>query len=184
MTRLQPSAEAAAKIDELMHSKSPVTFSGVARTLGVTAAEAAELLPESVTQFVTGDASERFPEIWEALCAWEKVTLFIVHAGNVFEIEGRLHAGKIGQGYYNILSRHATIGGHLNYQDVGSVCFAQLPFMGRESLSVQFFTRSGEVAFAVYAGREDHRIIPSVREAYFEARARLTTGCAVPDCDE
>ena len=45
--------------------------------------------------------------------------------------------------------------------------------MGRESLSVQFFTRAGNLAFAVYAGREDHRIVDSVREAFRTMKARF-----------
>lgn len=174
MNRIQPTPEQAAKIEEMMAAKYPVTFGSVAKALGVTPCEAAQLLPESVTAFVAGDASERFAEIWEMLASWEKVTLFIIHAGNVFEIEGKLHTGKIAQGYYNILSKHATIGGHLNYQDVAAVCFAEFPFMGRESLSVQFFNKAGEAAFAVYAGRENHQIIPSVKEAFFAAKAALT----------
>ena len=86
----------------------------------------------------------------------------------------RIFKGKIGHGYYNILSKHATIGGHLNYQDIGAIAFVSLPFMNRGSLSVQFFTKAGDVAFAVYAGREDHKIVASVREAFFADKARFT----------
>lgn len=173
MNLVQPTAHEAALIDELLRVDRPVTFETAAQALGLTVCEAARRFPASVVAFSEGDPAERFPEIWAALCEWEKATLFIVHEGHVFEIEGRLMPGKIGGGYYNILSKHAVIGGHLNYREVGAVCFSELPFMGRESLSVQFFTRAGNLAFAVYAGREDHRIVDSVREAFRTMKARF-----------
>lgn len=172
--RLQPTAEQAAVIEEMMKAPYPVTIGSIAKRLGTSECDAAALLSADVAAFVAGDASARFAEVWEALADWEKVTLFIIHAGTVFEIEGKLFKGKIGHGYYNILSKHATIGGHLNYQDIGAIAFVSLPFMNRESLSVQFFTKAGDVAFAVYAGREDHKIVASVREAFFADKARFT----------
>lgn len=173
MQRIQPTPQQQAVIDEVMAAPYPATIGTLAGKLGLSDCDAARLLPESAAAFVPGDASARFAEVWEALAEWEKVTLFIIHAGSVFEIEGRLSKGKIGHGYYNILSKHAAIGGHLNYLDIGAIAFTALPFMKRESLAVQFFSKSGSVAFAVFAGREDHRIIPSVREAFFAAKARF-----------
>ena len=148
MQRIQPTPQQQAVIDEVMAAPYPATIGTLAGKLGLSDCDAARLLPESAAAFVPGDASARFAEVWEALAEWEKVTLFIIHAGSVFEIEGRLSKGKIGHGYYNILSKHAA-------------------------LAVQFFSKSGSVAFAVFAGREDHRIIPSVREAFFAAKARF-----------
>ena len=42
--------------------------------------------------------------------------------------------------------------------------------MGRESLCVVFFTTDGRTSFSVYAGRENHKIIDSVRTAWFAGR--------------
>ena len=175
MDRTAPTAEEARIIDELMHASRPITIGSVAKALGTTDLEAAAKLPAHVCRFASGNASERFAEIWEALCAWEKTTLFIEHAGSVFEISGRLSAGKIGWGYYNILSRGAAVGGHLNYADIKAVAFLSMPFMGRESLSVQFFNRAGEAVFAVYAGREAGKIIPAVKRAFEADRSRFCT---------
>lgn len=173
MNLVQPTPHEAAVIEELLGAKRPVTFETAAQALGLTVCEAARRFPASVVAFTEGDPAEEFPDLWAALREWEKATLFIVHEGHVFEIEGRLSPGKIGGGYYNILSKDAVIGGHLNYREAGAVCFSELPFMGRESLSVQFFTRAGNLAFAVYAGRENHRIIDSVREAFRTMKARF-----------
>ena len=186
MQRLIPTPEQKTAIEEIMKAPYPVTIGTVAKKLGTSELVAAQLLPASVATFVAGDASARFAEVWEALAEWERVTLFIIHAGNVFEIEGKLFEGKVSHGYYNILSKHATIGGHLNYLDIGAIAFMALPFMNRESLSVQFFNKEGEVVFAVYAGREDHKIIPAVREAFFADKARFAKPAAgaLPVADE
>lgn len=86
--RLQPTAEQAAVIEKMMKAPYPVTIGSIAKRLGTSECDAAALLSADVAAFVAGDASARFAEVWEALADWEKVTLFIIHAGNVFEIEG------------------------------------------------------------------------------------------------
>ena len=48
-----------------------------------------------------------------------------------------------------------------------------MPFMGRESLSVLFFDAEGRVSFSVYAGRENHQIIESVKTAFFADREKF-----------
>ena len=103
MTNIQPTEAQKAKIEELLTAPYPVTLATAAKALETTEEEAAKLLPEGMARFVTGDASERFDEVWERLALWEKATLFIVHDGHVFEIEGKLSKGKRAQGYYNIL---------------------------------------------------------------------------------
>ena len=100
--RLQPTAEQAAVIEEMMKAPYPVTIGSLATRLGARECDAAALLSEEVAAFVAGDASARFAEVWEALADWDKVTLFIIHAGNVFDIEGKLFKGKIGPGQYGV----------------------------------------------------------------------------------
>ena len=46
--------------------------------------------------------------------------------------------------------------------------------MKRESLSVQFFNKTGAVAFSVYVGRENHQLIESVKMQFFADRDALT----------
>ena len=174
MKNIQPTEVRKAKIEELLTAPYPVTLATAATALETTEEEAAKLLPEGMARFVTGDASERFDEVWERLALWEKATLFIVHDGHVFEIEGKLSKGKRAQGYYNILGKDAAIGGHLRYDGIGAIAFLTLPFMKRESLSVQFFNKEGRVAFAVYVGRENHRLVESVKAQFFADRDALT----------
>ena len=49
-----------------------------------------------------------------------------------------------------------------------------MPFMKRESHSVQFFAKDGTVAFSVYVGRENHQLIPAVADAFKADKARFT----------
>ena len=161
------------KIQELMKAPFPVTLSTVAKALQTTELEAAAKMPEGVVSFVSGSAAERFDDIWAELASWQKVTLFIVHDGHVFEIQGKLHAGKRARGYYNILAKDAVIGGHLRYEEIAACAFTNFPVMGRESLAVQFFNQAGAVSFSVYVGRENHQLIESVREAFFAARSHF-----------
>lgn len=173
VTRMEPTDQEAAAIGRLLAAPYPVTLDTVAKELGCTPLAAAQKMPEANVRFVTGDAAGRFDDIWAELAGWQKVTLFIVHAGHVFEVQTKLSPGKRAQGWYNILSKDAVVGGHLQPSAIAACAFVSMPFMGRESHSVQFFDALGQVAFSVYAGRENHRLIQSVVEAFQAAKARF-----------
>lgn len=79
--RITPTEAEAATINELMNAKFPVTVSSIASKLGMTELEAARRLPADRVSFVSGDMTERFDEVWAALAAWDKVTLFITLRG-------------------------------------------------------------------------------------------------------
>ena len=157
--------EEAAKIEELMKAPFPVTLATVAKALNTTELASAQKMPDDAVAFVTGSIAERF-----------EATLFIVHAGHVFEIQTKLSTGKCARGYYNILQKDAVAGGHIKYEDIAAAAFVTMPFMGRESHSVQFFSNDGSVAFSVYVGRENHQLIDSVVEAFHKAKAAFCFG--------
>ena len=171
--RITPTEAESAAIAELMSAKFPVTLSSIAGKLGMTELEAARRMPADIVSFVSGDASERFDELWASLADWEKATLFIIHGGHVFEIAAKLSAGKRAQGYYNILQKSAVVGGHIRPEAISAAAFLTMPFMGRESLSVVFFDAEGHVSFSVYAGRENHQIIPTVKDAIHAGREKF-----------
>lgn len=66
-----------------------------------------------------------------------------------------------------------VVGGHLRADTVTEIAFLSMPFMGLESHSVQFFNAGGKVMFAVYAGREHHRIVPSVRTSFLAMKRKF-----------
>lgn len=165
--------EESAKIAELMQAPFPVTVSSIAKALNCDELTAARKMPESSVRFVTGDVVEKFDDLWAELASWEKVTLFLIHAGHVFEISTKLSTGKRAQGYYNILAKDAVVGGHIRYEEFSACAFMTMPFMGRESHSVQFFAKDGSVAFSVYVGRENHQLIPAVVQAFQAAKEKF-----------
>ena len=67
-----------------------------------------------------------------------------------------------------------ALGGHIRTDAVTDIAFLSMPFMGLESHSVQFFNAEGAVVFSIYAGRENHSIIPSVREAFLKLRKEMS----------
>ena len=157
-------------IEELLAAPFPATLETIAARLDLTPLAAAQLLGRDMCSFVTGDVAEGFDEVWESLAQWERATLFIQHGGHVFEIEAKLSAGKRAQGYYNILHKNAVVGGHLKFDAVGAIAFASIPFMKRESHCVIFFDKEGKVSFSVYLGRENHKIIESVKTLFFAGK--------------
>lgn len=157
-------------IDRLINSKKPVTLGTIARELGVSELEAARALPKDACAFVKEGVA--FETVWEELVEWEKVTLFIIHCGHVFEIQTKLSAGKTAMGFYNML-HDSVVGGHLKADGVAATAFVSMPFMGRESHFVGFFGKEGELQFSVYVGREKHKLIESVRDRFFDAKTRF-----------
>ena len=153
-----------------LEQKRPWMLSSLADEFGVTEKAVAELLPEGMCAFTGG---ENFIRVWEALGEWEAATFIMQHEGNVVEVRGRIPKGTSGHGYYN-LSGHEALGGHLRADAVTDMAFLSMPFMGLESHSVQFFNAEGHVVFSVYAGRENHRIIPSVKVSFLHLRREMT----------
>lgn len=119
--------EEAAKIEELMKAPFPVTLATVAKALNTTELASAQKMPDDAVAFVTGSIAERFEALWAELASWQKVTLFIVHAGHVFEIQTKLSTGKCARGYYNILQKDAVAGGHIKYEDIAAAHLSQCP---------------------------------------------------------
>ncbi len=139
-----------------------------AMKFGVSEKEVYENLPEGTVKFV--DISN-FKEIWEEMASWEKVQFLSVNSGLVMEVPGRLSRGKEGHGMFNLSDRDAPVHGHVIVDNLDSLAFVSIPFMGRESHNVTFFAKDGSVAFALYLGRNEKReIIPEVRESFLKLK--------------
>ena len=159
----------AGKVAAALEQKKPWMLASLAGECGATEKEVAMALPEGMCAFTGG---ENFTRVWESLGEWEKATFIMQHEGHVIEIACRIPAGKTGHGYYNIMGEGA-LGGHIKADAIADIAFLSLPFMGLESHSVQFFNGQGRVVFSIYAGRENHVIIPSVKEAFLKLRKDL-----------
>lgn len=160
------------RVSEILANCKFVMLSTIAQQCGITELEAAKALPDEMRTFCSGD---QFLPVWEKMTRWPGATFIMVHEGNVVEIAGRLPAGKVGGEYFN-LEHGFALGGHVSYGKIRDICFLSLPFMGRESHSVQFFDGAGATLFAVYVGRENHVLIPEAVDGFMEMRKNFRRG--------
>lgn len=158
----------AEKIKQLFDENRPVMLGGIAKELGISALEAAHLLPEGVATFAPGAA---FDHVWESIATWEKATFIVEHMGNVFEVSTPVALGKHAMGYYNIMGGKAPLEGHFKADLVREIGFISIPFMGRESHFAAFFNHDGDIMYSFYVGREKHVLIPEAREAFLALKA-------------
>jgi putative heme utilization carrier protein HutX len=116
--------------------------------------------------------AERFVEVMEDVGTWGDI-LFIVHTPDiVLECAGSIPPGSFGRGYYNIHG-DSPIGGHVRAEACTQIVFLSRPFMGRQSMSIQFFNGDGEAMFKVFVRRGEKRELKADQVAKFEAmRAR------------
>lgn len=142
----------------------------VASGHNVSVADVARCLPEDQAVVASGD---KFEEVMTEISNWGPVT-FIVHTDDiVLECKDTVPPGSFARGYYNIHGDSA-IGGHIKADNCESVIFVSRPFMGRESHSVQFYSKSGACMYKVYLGRDKNReLIPEQVEKFKKYRATL-----------
>ncbi|MBA2126046.1 heme utilization cystosolic carrier protein HutX [Hyphomicrobium methylovorum] len=147
----------------------------IAAEYGVSTLDAVKALPEQFRTIVPGAA---FEKILAALVAWGPV-VFIVHTPDiVLECEGPIPPGTYGRGYFN-LHGDSPIGGHIRAENCETIVFVARPFMGRESLSLQFFNGAGEAMFKVFVRRDDKRDLIAEQVAlYNDLRKSYKNGSA------
>jgi putative heme utilization carrier protein HutX len=118
--------------------------------------------------------AETFEIVWHAMCQWEAVTFIATSPGAIVEVKGRLPTGRFGYGYFNIADPDNPLSGHLRIDELEAICFVSKPFMGLESHSVRFYNAQGALMFAVYVGRIEKQLIPSVVEGFKRLRRAAT----------
>ena len=109
-----------------------------------------ECLPEEMWNSFSGG---RFVEVMRDLAEWGAVTVIAHNKDVVIEVDGPVPPGRLGQGFYN-LHGDSPLGGHLRADHCKTIVFVRRPFMGRETLSLQFFNAEGEAMFKVFVGRD------------------------------
>lgn len=112
-------------------------------------------------------APDQFADIMQDVTTWGEV-LFIVHTPDiVLECAGALPPGSFARGYYNIHG-DSPIGGHIRAENCQAIAFVSRPFMGRASLSIQFFNAAGEAMFKIFVRRDAARELLPAQIARFE----------------
>ena len=141
----------------------------IAREYAVSTLEVVRSLPAEHRTLAGGD---KFADIMQDVTTWGDI-LFIVHTPDiVLECEGALPPGSFGRGYYNIHG-DGPIGGHIRADNCQSIAFVSRPFMGRASLSIQFFNAAGEAMFKIFVRRDAAReLLPDQVTRFAALRGR------------
>lgn len=153
-------------LPNLLQEKKPFTISTFAEMYGVSELEVCYAMPENMRTITKGS---HFEMVWKELTTWEKATVIILYKGSAFEISTKIDEGKNAHGYYNIMGE-AALGGHIKADNIHSIAFLTMPFMGLESCSVLFFDKAGGLIFSVYAGRQNRQIIESVKASFYKMK--------------
>lgn len=141
--------------------------SALAEEIGVAEGVVVACLPGDMCVAASADA---FEDVWSAMTRWEKVMFLAVTPGAIMEVNGRLPKGTFGHGFFNIGADGNPLAGHLMIDRLRAICFVSKPFMGMESHSVRFYDKQGALMFAVYVGREEKSLIPSVVDGFMTLR--------------
>ena len=128
----------------------------IAAELGVTEFDVVANLPE---EMVTVMPRAELDNLMADLPDWGNMTTIVSVAGSIFEFKGNFPMGKVGHGYYNLVTKGDGLHGHLKLDNVAEVALVSKPFMGSESHSIQFFDGDGAIVFKIYLGRDRKRVL-------------------------
>jgi putative heme utilization carrier protein HutX len=147
---------ASSKLDRLraeLATRPDGVLEAVAATHEVPLLRVVECLPDGMWKRVSG---EHFIDVMQDVSGWGDIT-FIVHTRDaIVEFAGPLPGGTSGHGFYN-LSGGNGLSGHLRAANCRAVVFLRRPFMGKETLSIQFFNAEGGAMFKIFVGRDESR---------------------------
>jgi putative heme iron utilization protein len=141
------SDQAAAVRDLYARPPSPPSFLAAPK-LGM---PEAVLLSALGPERAVGVPGSEFMKVWESLLAWEEARTLVLKAGHVFEIEGRLHAGKPSKksSFFN-LEYGPGLGGHLRPDLVSAIYTLELQGAEGPIRGVIFLDGKGDNAFGVF----------------------------------
>ncbi len=160
--------ELKAKVAKYLEENKVMMLSQISQALEITDLDVAKAMSNDMCAL---SSAENFEAIWDTACEWEKCTFIMVHLGSVLEIQGKLSKGKKGGPYYNVSQENGTsIGGHIKIDDLEAIGFVSMPFMNLESHHLAFFNKEGEIKFTVYVGRENKKLIESVRQSFLQMK--------------
>jgi len=153
----------------------------LAKELSVPEQVVMECLPEE--EMRRADA-HHFDEAMAMIATWGNVTTILQTESMILEAKGMIPMGSHGHGYFNLMGgQDYNVGGHIRADLLSAIYFVKRPFMGMESMSVQFFTLSGAPMFKVYLGRDEKRqLLPLQIEYFMSLRDRITSSKSCACC--
>ncbi|XXQ68591.1 heme anaerobic degradation radical SAM methyltransferase ChuW/HutW [Neisseriaceae bacterium B1] len=109
------------------------------------------------TEMVHKTEGERIVEILQTIASWQDAVTFIAHTPDaIMEVTSKLPNGNIGRGFYNF--EHAEEGGihgHIYYENCAAIYLIERPFMGKDTVSLNFINHNGGVMFKIFVGRDE-----------------------------
>jgi heme iron utilization protein len=147
---------AMSKIDRVrqeLAAKQDGVLEAVASTHGVPLLGVIECLPTEMWKRISGG---HFIDVMQDISGWGDIT-FVVHTKDaIVEFEGALPGGTSGHGFYNLKAGRG-LSGHLRATNCRAIVFLRRPFMGMDTMSVQFFNADGGTMFKIFVGRDESR---------------------------
>ncbi|HRO48844.1 MAG TPA: heme utilization cystosolic carrier protein HutX [Hyphomicrobium sp.] len=120
---------------------------------GLSLQDTVECLPADMWTRISGT---HFVDVMRDLSEWGDVTVISHTKDAILEFEGPVPNGTLGHGFYN-LGGGSGLSGHLRADNCKAIVFLRRPFMGKETLSVQFFNADGEAMFKIFVGRDESK---------------------------
>lgn len=127
-----------------------VLLEKLAQSSGASPAAVIECLPSGMWRRAPGTA---FVSVLEEIANWGEVTIIVHSPDLIFEVTGDFPRGQVSHGFYNLESR-SGLHGHLRHEHCAAIYFLRRPFMKKETASLLFSNRAGEIMFKVFLGRD------------------------------
>lgn len=141
------------RIRQAIAEKPDGILESLAGEYGVSIQTVIECVPAGTTRI----DGKHFVDVLTDIAGWGDIT-FICHSKDaIVEFCGPLPEGRIGHGMYNLQGGKTGLSGHLRPENCKAIFFVRRPFMGVETMSIQFFNAEGETIFKVYVGRDEQR---------------------------
>ncbi|MBP3730812.1 MAG: heme utilization cystosolic carrier protein HutX [Mailhella sp.] len=166
--RCRQQSGSALSVSAALKQKRPWVLGALARACGMTEKEAAKELPCEMCVFAPGHA---FEKIWKSISGWDSAIFVSQQGGFGVKYCGRIPEGRAVSGIYHF-SGEGPLSGHVRLDSISEICFLSLPFMGRETCSVQFFDLDGSAMFAVHVGKVAGELSPYARASFMSMREK------------
>lgn len=157
------------RVRQELAAKPDGVLEAVAATHRLPLQRVVESLPADMWKRISGT---HFIDVMQDIAGWGGI-IFIVHSKDaIVEFDGPLPSGTSSHGFYN-LKGGTGLSGHLRDANCCAIVFLRRPFMGTDTLSVQFFNAEGEAMFKIFVGRDASRKLKAdqiERFAALEAR--------------
>lgn len=127
------------------------TLEAIATQYQTTLLEVIKHLPDHT--LVAGD---KFDTVWDAVCAWGKVTTLVHTADVILEFSGELPSGFYRHGYFNLRGKQGMTG-HIKAENCAHIALVERKFMGMDTASILFCNQAGSAMFKIFLGRDEHR---------------------------